>query len=642
MSKSFPTPSKTFFILFFLHLFLSLVLRLTGQLEQRIFNEILIYGALAYSMIGSQLNYDPSYLKTSSVLFLLYLLSIYTLQDFSNNGLSASEAIEWGTTLFAFFSSWGLLSNSIKQPLLRVCCRAIYYGGLWLTASVPLLGIGYGIVSGGHALSADLILAVFQTNPGEALSYLKEQPLFLWALSLLGIFASGGHALSADLILAVFQTNPGEALSYLKEQPLFLWALSLLGIFAISILVISLSRKMLKAAPVQKPSIILILMALLALNMKSTLPRIKIFYLANTITSARTSLKAYEQYKIMKEIRLNRLSALPPLSIDSQARGTYVLVIGESASRDHMHVYGYDRQTTPWMDKMAGCKGTTIFSYPYANYCQTILSLTYALSEKNQYNHIPLEEAYSIIDLAKAAGYDTYWISNQAGFSASDTPITIISSTAAHHTWINGRGASPSDSTYLDGKLITELPDNVDRPSFIVIHLMGSHSRYADRYPKSYSLFSGRGKFVDGYDNSVRYVDSVLQGIFEKVHNYSNFQGFLYLPDHGEDPESGNAHSPDKFTFQMVRIPFLVYLSPKAIVNRPEIQKELQKHKDLPWTNDLAYNLLISLLGIQNAPYEERQFDLASPTYQLNWEKVKTQHGTKSLSEKIDPHSRFK
>ena len=42
MSKSFPTPSKTFFILFFLHLFLSLVLRLTGQLEQRIFNEILI------------------------------------------------------------------------------------------------------------------------------------------------------------------------------------------------------------------------------------------------------------------------------------------------------------------------------------------------------------------------------------------------------------------------------------------------------------------------------------------------------------------------------------------------------------------------------------------------------------------------
>lgn len=128
MSKSFPTPSKTFFILFFLHLFLSLVLRLTGQLEQRIFNEILIYGALAYSMIGSQWNYDPSYLKTSSVLFLLYLLSIYTLQDFSNNGLSASEAIEWGTTLFAFFSSWGLLIQFHKTaPSPRVLSRHLLW-----------------------------------------------------------------------------------------------------------------------------------------------------------------------------------------------------------------------------------------------------------------------------------------------------------------------------------------------------------------------------------------------------------------------------------------------------------------------------------------------------------------------------------
>ena len=101
-----------------------------------------------------------------------------------------------------------------------------------------------------------------------------------------------------------------------------------------------------------------------------------------------------------------------------------------------------------------------------------------------------------------------------------------------------------------------------------------------------------------------------------------------------EDPESEVLHSLINLPFKWFRIPFLVYLSPKAIVNRPEIQKELQKHKDLPWTNDLAYNLLISLLGIQNALLKGRQFDLASPTYQLNWEKVKKQHGTKSLSEK--------
>lgn len=85
--------------------------------------------------------------------------------------------------------------------------------------------------------------------------------------------------------------------------------------------------------------------------------------------------------------------------------------------------------------------------------------------------------------------------------------------------------------------------------------------------------------------------------------------------------------------FKWFEFPFwsILVLRQLSIVQK---SKRIAKHKDLPWTNDLAYNLLISLLGIQNAPYEERQFDLASPTYQLNWEKVKTQHGTKSLSEK--------
>lgn len=34
-----------------------------------------------------------------------------------------------------------------------------------------------------------------------------------------------------------------------------------------------------------------------------------------------------------------------------------------------------------------------------------------------------LEDAYSIIEIAKAAGYDTWWISNQLKYGAYDTPI---------------------------------------------------------------------------------------------------------------------------------------------------------------------------------------------------------------------------
>lgn len=43
----------------------------------------------------------------------------------------------------------------------------------------------------------------------------------------------------------------------------------------------------------------------------------------------------------------------------------------------------------------------------------TVPVLTYALTDKNQYNSVSMAQAYSLIEVAAAAGFDTYWISNQ-------------------------------------------------------------------------------------------------------------------------------------------------------------------------------------------------------------------------------------
>lgn len=49
----------------------------------------------------------------------------------------------------------------------------------------------------------------------------------------------------------------------------------------------------------------------------------------------------------------------------------------------------------------------------YSNYVTTVPVLTYALTDKNQYNSVSMAQAYSLIEVAAAAGFDTYWISNQ-------------------------------------------------------------------------------------------------------------------------------------------------------------------------------------------------------------------------------------
>ena len=71
----------------------------------------------------------------------------------------------------------------------------------------------------------------------------------------------------------------------------------------------------------------------------------------------------------MKEIRLNRLSALPIFHRFTSQEEPGVLVIGKSASRDHICTYDEKRLTNhALMNKMGVEREQPFFSYPYANY----------------------------------------------------------------------------------------------------------------------------------------------------------------------------------------------------------------------------------------------------------------------------------
>ena len=193
-------------------------------------------------------------------------------------------------------------------------------------------------------------------------------------------------------------------------------------------------------------------------------------------------LQEYKKYGEARQQREEKLRQLQNLKI-SGSGGVFVLVIGESESRDHMQAYGYSRDTTPWLSQQIHEPDTILFTHAYSNHTHTVPVLTYALSEKNQYNTIKLEDAYSIVEVAKAAGYDTYWLSNQRKYSAWDTSIAEMASTANHQVWLNERtGTEDCRSDYYDETLVQALPDlRAIKNALIVIHLMGCHGSYGDR-----------------------------------------------------------------------------------------------------------------------------------------------------------------
>ncbi len=350
------------------------------------------------------------------------------------------------------------------------------------------------------------------------------------------------------------------------------------------------------------------------------------------ITTTKAELDAYKTYGVSQKERAQKL-AHSPISLSQKRPGIYLLILGESETRDHMSIYGYSRKTTPWLEELQKNPMTLIFKNAYANQASTVPNLTFALSEKNQYNNLPLSEAYSIIETAKAAGYTTYWISNQFRWGAHDTPINIIASSADKQIWINNRSGDIDNSSFYDEKLADVIPDlSKETHALVIVHLMGSHWTYTDRYPKKYNQFSGEDSLVDAYDATILYNDHVLKQLSETMKQYSFFKGWIYISDHGEDVDRHIGHDPSRFTWTMVRIPLIMQFTPDFISENPQIFETLAAHQDRYWTNDLLYNLMLSVLGIEGAPNPEPHLDLASPAYDRTQENVLTLHGKKHIS----------
>ena len=236
------------------------------------------------------------------------------------------------------------------------------------------------------------------------------------------------------------------------------------------------------------------------------------------------------------------------------------------------------------------------------------------------------------MEIAKAAGYTTYWLSNQRKFGVYETPITVVASTADHEIWTNG--SAKMEGVFFDEELLNRFP-RIDpkKNNFIVIHLMGSHQKYEKRLPSEYKVFHGDDDINDYYDDTVLYTDHIVSEIYKKAKSYSSFMGMMYLSDHGEDPHIIGGHDPVNVNAQMLRIPAVVYVSDNYISRCKDIYSNLEANRDRYWSNDLLYELMVSLLRIEGAPHFNLKLDIASKEYSLDKNDVLTMYGKKHVTE---------
>lgn len=448
------------------------------------------------------------------------------------------------------------------------------------------------------------------------------------------------HSLiSINMLLALAQTNMAETMEYIEVN--IPYAELIAGTAALLILawlIFHTSRfSFNRVAPVSRTTWCVMLLLFFA-NVGLCCLSIGATRLAHVYYETYETLHSFSDFQKMVEKRrhmkikdkalVEKLKAAPD--------GLYVLVVGESLNRDHMGVYGYKRDTTPFQSEAVTDPHYVFFNHAYSCYTQTVQVLTEALTEKNQYNDMELVDAYSIIDLAREAGFRTTWISNQSRFGIWDTPIGAIGSACDDQYWINQYVGTDVITKDYDTALIPYLRkvDPNNRRQLVVVHLMGSHVSYWDRYPSEFYHWprdvskerTTADVMNDEYDNSVRFNDYVLEGIMNEATNYLRADGVLYFSDHGEQVAERPGHNADQFDYTMVHIPFWIYTSDHYQRVHPKTFETMLERRNMPFSNDMLYDTLMGMMGLTAAHYDGK-VDILSPKFDKDITTLMTMYG---------------
>ena len=289
-----------------------------------------------------------------------------------------------------------------------------------------------------------------------------------------------------------------------------------------------------------------------------------------------------------------------------QHNSVFVLILGESTVRTHMGLYGYERQTTPLLKSISD----QLWIYPdvISPHTQTVESVTKMLTLGN-YEAPEKIESGSIVQLANAAGFDTFWLSNQRPVGMYESLVTKIALSASMTKFLTV--APVNTNLVLDQVLLPELDkvlkNNSGKPKFIVIHLMGTHFDYQNRYPDSLKAFSNVPKLnydskenhnnVNAYDQAVLYTDYIVTDVINKVKTVSTQSTVLYLSDHGEElytDKNMAGHNESIATKSMYDIPFVLWQS-----DQYKKSKSLIFDAQRPYMTDDLFHSLAQLLKIK-------------------------------------------
>ena len=330
--------------------------------------------------------------------------------------------------------------------------------------------------------------------------------------------------------------------------------------------------------------------------------------------------RVFAEYKIRtaweeKAIESRQAHDFEVVLSEKYAPQTLVVVIGESLTRHHMSLYGYERNTNPRLS--ARKSSLKVYQDVIAPHVHTIPALRSILTFADEKHPEYLTARPSLFELFNRARYETYLISNQPFEEGSSSYEPLLR--LADHTIDVSKTDKP------DGVLLPEFERALENPArkLIVVHLIGCHAVYKFRYPDSYNHFDhckqpltahARSQHanvnmkdaIDQYDNAVLYNDFLIETMIGLMERKNESSAMIYFSDHGEeifDFRDFAGHAYEKTSTYMCDVPFIVWTSGRF----DQIRNDLIYDEERPFsTIDLLY-ALSDVAGLRFEGYEARR-----------------------------------
>lgn len=308
------------------------------------------------------------------------------------------------------------------------------------------------------------------------------------------------------------------------------------------------------------------------------------------------------QSLLLRAATLAAITALALTSCDSrkpESRPNIVLIVVESLRADHLSFYGYDKDTTPFLSRLApqgvvfrravstsswaapatASLVTSLYPIQHGVHTGVLASETLSgIDARFTLNRLP-DGVRTLAEVLKGGGYSTWGISDCADVG----PALGFDRGFDRFEHIEDMGAARVNAIVQGwaGELASA------KPYFLYVHYADPRRPYLTRAPWYEPKAREREDAISAYDSEISYVDQHIEKLFELL-AWDKDTWLFVVSDHGEElRDHGEWYHGRTLYSEVLNVPLLVSSSTGSLMPR-RIEERVSILDVLPTLRDIA------------------------------------------------------